>query len=199
MGVSAGYLVTASFMSAPAAVMFAKIMVPETGAPETSWSSGEGAKVSVPTARRQRHRRGGARRERGAAAGAQRRRHAHRVRRAGQHDRPRGVVDWRPVRAPRAQPRPHPRCAADAARLPDGRALEGRAAGRVVAGDQDRAQRVPRLSGDDQPRERARRRRASASPASRCAASPTSARWRSCSAAWAAWCPSGARIWRAWA
>lgn len=48
MGVSAGYLVTASFMSAPAAVMFAKIMVPETGAPETSWSSGEGAKVSVP-------------------------------------------------------------------------------------------------------------------------------------------------------
>jgi CNT family concentrative nucleoside transporter len=48
MGVSAGYLVTASFMSAPAAVMFAKIMVPETGVPETSWSSGEGAKVSVP-------------------------------------------------------------------------------------------------------------------------------------------------------
>jgi CNT family concentrative nucleoside transporter len=47
MGVSAGYLVTASFMSAPAAVMFAKIMVPETGVPETSWS-GEGAKVSVP-------------------------------------------------------------------------------------------------------------------------------------------------------
>ena len=38
MGVSAGYLVTASFMSAPAAVMFAKIMVPETGVPETSWS-----------------------------------------------------------------------------------------------------------------------------------------------------------------
>src|SRR6185369_3577649 len=48
MGVNAGYLVTASFMSAPAAVMFAKIMVPETGVPETSWSSGEGAKVSVP-------------------------------------------------------------------------------------------------------------------------------------------------------
>jgi len=48
MGVSAGYLVTASFMSAPAAVMFAKIMVPETGVPETSWSSGGGAKVSVP-------------------------------------------------------------------------------------------------------------------------------------------------------
>jgi CNT family concentrative nucleoside transporter len=36
MGVQAGYLVTASFMSAPAAVMFAKIMVPETGLPETS-------------------------------------------------------------------------------------------------------------------------------------------------------------------
>ena len=35
MGIDAGFLVTASFMSAPAAVMFAKIMVPETGAPET--------------------------------------------------------------------------------------------------------------------------------------------------------------------
>jgi CNT family concentrative nucleoside transporter len=44
MGVDAGYLVTASFMSAPAAVMFAKIMVPETGTPETS----SAAKVSVP-------------------------------------------------------------------------------------------------------------------------------------------------------
>jgi CNT family concentrative nucleoside transporter len=36
MGVDAGYLITASFMSAPAAVMFAKIMIPETGVPETS-------------------------------------------------------------------------------------------------------------------------------------------------------------------
>jgi CNT family concentrative nucleoside transporter len=36
MGVDAGYLITASFMSAPAAVMFAKIMIPETGIPETS-------------------------------------------------------------------------------------------------------------------------------------------------------------------
>lgn len=44
MGVDAGYLITASFMSAPAAVMFAKIMVPETGTPETS----DAAKVSVP-------------------------------------------------------------------------------------------------------------------------------------------------------
>jgi CNT family concentrative nucleoside transporter len=44
MGVDAGYLVTASFMSAPAAVMFAKIMVPETGVPETSNS----ARVAVP-------------------------------------------------------------------------------------------------------------------------------------------------------
>jgi CNT family concentrative nucleoside transporter len=44
MGVDAGYLVTASFMSAPAAVMFAKIMVPETGVPETS----SAANVSVP-------------------------------------------------------------------------------------------------------------------------------------------------------
>lgn len=44
MGVNAGYLVTASFMSAPAAVMFAKIMVPETGTPETS----SAARVAVP-------------------------------------------------------------------------------------------------------------------------------------------------------
>lgn len=39
MGVDAGYLVTASFMSAPAALMIAKIMVPETGTPETSSSA----------------------------------------------------------------------------------------------------------------------------------------------------------------
>jgi CNT family concentrative nucleoside transporter len=44
MGVDAGYLITASFMSAPAAVMFAKIMVPETGVPETS----SAARVSIP-------------------------------------------------------------------------------------------------------------------------------------------------------
>jgi len=44
MGVDAGYLITASFMSAPAAVMFAKIMIPETGQPETS----DAARVSVP-------------------------------------------------------------------------------------------------------------------------------------------------------
>jgi concentrative nucleoside transporter, CNT family len=44
MGVDAGYLVTASFMSAPAAVMFAKIMLPETGTPETS----DSARVAVP-------------------------------------------------------------------------------------------------------------------------------------------------------
>jgi concentrative nucleoside transporter, CNT family len=35
MGVDAGFLVTASFMSAPGAVMIAKIMIPETGTPET--------------------------------------------------------------------------------------------------------------------------------------------------------------------
>ncbi len=35
MGIDAGYLVTASFMSAPAALLVAKIMVPETETPET--------------------------------------------------------------------------------------------------------------------------------------------------------------------
>jgi CNT family concentrative nucleoside transporter len=35
MGIDAGYLVTASFMNAPLAVLMAKIMVPETGTPET--------------------------------------------------------------------------------------------------------------------------------------------------------------------
>lgn len=44
MGIDAGYLVTASFMSAPAAVLIAKIIVPETGVPQTMG----GAKVDVP-------------------------------------------------------------------------------------------------------------------------------------------------------
>jgi CNT family concentrative nucleoside transporter len=35
LGIEAGYLVTASFMAAPGAVMIAKIMVPETETPET--------------------------------------------------------------------------------------------------------------------------------------------------------------------
>jgi CNT family concentrative nucleoside transporter len=35
MGIDAGYLVTASFMNAPMAVLIAKIMVPEQGVPET--------------------------------------------------------------------------------------------------------------------------------------------------------------------
>lgn len=44
MGIDAGLLVTASFMNVPAAILVAKIMVPETGTPETS----VGAKVDVP-------------------------------------------------------------------------------------------------------------------------------------------------------
>jgi CNT family concentrative nucleoside transporter len=44
MGVDAGYLVTASFMAAPAGVMIAKIMIPETGQPETSSAT----KVAIP-------------------------------------------------------------------------------------------------------------------------------------------------------
>lgn len=35
MGLDAGFLVTASFMAVPAAVLIAKVMVPETGTPET--------------------------------------------------------------------------------------------------------------------------------------------------------------------
>src|SRR5206468_5474926 len=35
MGIDAGYLVTASFMNAPLAVLIAKIMVPESETPET--------------------------------------------------------------------------------------------------------------------------------------------------------------------
>ncbi|MBM4381912.1 MAG: NupC/NupG family nucleoside CNT transporter [Deltaproteobacteria bacterium] len=42
----AGHLVTASFMAAPAAVLLAKVMVPETGAPETSHA----AAATVPIA-----------------------------------------------------------------------------------------------------------------------------------------------------
>jgi concentrative nucleoside transporter, CNT family len=44
MGIDAGYLVTASFMSAPAAIMFAKIIVPERDTPETMGT----VKVAVP-------------------------------------------------------------------------------------------------------------------------------------------------------
>jgi CNT family concentrative nucleoside transporter len=47
MGIDAGFLVTASFMAAPAAVMFAKIMVPEKGQPETL-GPGIQARVLVP-------------------------------------------------------------------------------------------------------------------------------------------------------
>ena len=154
MGVSAGYLVTASFMSAPAAVMFAKIMVPETGTPETSWSAGA-ARVAVPrldvnvidAAAR------------GAGEGLQLALNVggmliafvalvsmldHGVASVGGLARP-----------PRAEPRPDPRRAAHAAGLRDGRALERGAAGRLAARHQDRAQRVHRLPGDDQPRRRA--------------------------------------------
>jgi CNT family concentrative nucleoside transporter len=44
MGIDAAYLVTASFMSAPGAVMFAKIIVPERGVPETMGT----VRVAVP-------------------------------------------------------------------------------------------------------------------------------------------------------
>jgi CNT family concentrative nucleoside transporter len=44
MGIDAGYLVTASFMNAPLAVLIAKIMIPETETPETMGS----VKLSVP-------------------------------------------------------------------------------------------------------------------------------------------------------
>ena len=86
MGIDAGYLVTASFMSAPAAVMIAKIMVPEKGTPETLGQVPAGG----PPAGRQHHRRRRPRRGRGAAAGAQRGRHAGRLRGAGAHGRRRG-------------------------------------------------------------------------------------------------------------
>jgi concentrative nucleoside transporter, CNT family len=47
MGIDAGFLVTASFMSAPAAIMFAKIIVPEKGTPETLGTGGQ-ARVDIP-------------------------------------------------------------------------------------------------------------------------------------------------------
>ena len=90
MGVDAGYLVTASFMSAPAAVMIAKIMVPETGEPETS----SAAQRRGPAPGRQHHRRRRPRRQRGTAAGAQRRRDADRLRRAGRAWSTRGRRWW---------------------------------------------------------------------------------------------------------
>ena len=40
MGIDAGHLIAASVMSAPAAIVMAKIMVPETGTPQTATQSG---------------------------------------------------------------------------------------------------------------------------------------------------------------
>lgn len=45
MGISAGHLIAASVMSAPAAIVFAKIMVPETEKPQTS--DLEGIKIDI--------------------------------------------------------------------------------------------------------------------------------------------------------
>jgi CNT family concentrative nucleoside transporter len=45
-GAWAGHLVTASFMAAPAAVLLAKVMVPETGVPETIDASAAGVPVT---------------------------------------------------------------------------------------------------------------------------------------------------------
>ncbi len=48
MGIDAGFLVTASFMGVPAAVMIAKIMVPETATPETAVVPGKPLRVDIP-------------------------------------------------------------------------------------------------------------------------------------------------------
>ena len=179
MGVDAGYLVTASFMSAPAAVMFAKIMIPETGVPETS----DARARRGPAARRQHRRRGGARRGEGLQLALnvggmliafvalvsmcdKRRRLAGRPGSATPAGR---WVAWlgaplTPLAWVMGVPWSEAPFVGSAARHEDG------------------AQRVHRLPDDDQPRRRCCRSRASASPASRSAASPTSGRWPSSSA-----------------
>ena len=149
-----------------------------------------------PAPRRQHRRRGGARRRRGAAAGAQRRRDADRLRRAGQHVRQGGQLAGRARRPPRlvaGAPRRH---AADAARLGDGRPLERGAVRRPAPRHEDGAQRVHRLPDDDQP------------PGAAVGQEPAHRQLRALRlrqlrvvghrawAASAAWCPSGARIWR---
>ena len=137
-------------MSAPAAVMFAKIMIPETGVPETS----SAARVSVP--------RLDVNIVDAAARGASEGLHlalnvggdADRVRRARQHVRQGGRRARRLARPPRLVDGAPARHAARAARLRDGRPLARRAARRRAARHEDRAERVHRLPDDDQPRRR---------------------------------------------
>ena len=146
MGIDAGHLVSASVISAPAALLIAKLMVPETGVPRYSGQ--------------RRHRGGEDSRQRGgcrgrgslgrSALGPERRRYAHRRpgprRHGGRHPGPvrwmdRGmagtVLGLVTVGYLRLRLR--------ALRLADGHPLERVPARRRVVGDQDGPQRVHRL------------------------------------------------------
>ena len=80
-GVEIRHLLTAVIMTAPATLMLAKMLMPETGKPATAGSVEDGSGE----ARRQRYRRRGARRGRRPAPGAEHRRHADRVSGADRH------------------------------------------------------------------------------------------------------------------
>ena len=87
---AAGHLIAASVMSAPAAFVLAKLLVPETGTPVTAGSLGRRASGAP---RRERHRRGGAGSGRGPPPGARGGRHAGGVHRPGVAARRRAGVD----------------------------------------------------------------------------------------------------------
>ena len=91
-GVEIRHLLTAVIMTAPATLMLAKMLMPETGKPATAG----GVNVEVEKPGREHYRRGVARRIRRVATRAEHRRDAdrvHRPDRAGQRDSGRGALD----------------------------------------------------------------------------------------------------------
>ena len=118
-GIEAKHLLAAVIMTAPGTILLAKMLVPETGKPETAGD----VNFSSPQDRHQHHRRGGARHRRGPAPGAERRRHAHHVPGAGgARERVAGRARRRRRHAV-AQPGAHPRLGVRAAGARHGRSL----------------------------------------------------------------------------
>ena len=190
-GVEAQHLLTAVIMTAPGTLMMAKLFVPETGEPETMGT----VKLRRREDRRQRHRRRG----RGTGEGL------HLALNVGAMlisflalmallNAGLGLIgDGSGVPASaRVEPAADSRLGVRADRLGLGVPWQDAHDGRQPARDADGAERVRGLfaarpaEGDARSASRSRSRR------SRCAASPTSARSASRSAASARWRPSGA-------
>ena len=186
-GVDAGHLLAASVMSAPAALVVAKIMFPET---EDSPTRGE-VTLQVPQRVRQRARRRRRRRGRGPEAGRQRRRHAAGLHRPGGHGQLRPGLRWG-CRCSRSS-------AGSSRRSPGSWACPGPrppAFGNLLGTKIAVNEFVGYIELVDAPATAAPSRRAAwSSPPTPCAASPTSAASPSRSAASAPSRPSGAATW----